>query len=1267
MLAQAWKKADSNIRHHNWYADILELEQTSLLLPEKLKEWSEQIELGAGMPSSTPARVVLAPKNGKWYFPDKVDGGWRFQRHKDAKGQQVKQPDLRPLAHLAMRDQVMAVAVMICLADAVESLQGNTDPASYNSTNAARIGVHSYGNRLFCDWSAATSGGQHARFHWGNATTYTQFFKDYQRFLERPGDVCRDALPTMQGQRLFVVKLDLSKFYDCVDQGRLLSHLKLLWQEYQGEFGPFVVNETEADHSSFWSSCTRILSWSWNKEDGRTAGGLKMGLPQGLVASGFFANAYMHKFDRKIAARCGKTINDGLNGMLSLGGRDCSVKLVDYCRYVDDMRLVVSIAEQDAGHVSLESIASGISAWINDALSEYEDGESQLTTKPEKSEAVAWEDFAIQGSASQFMRGLQGQISVSPDPATLLQATGGLDHLLWLADAIDNESGVERNTLALANISLPKVDVREDTIRRFSANRLRQVLRLRRSMADQELSSEDSVANTDVSELRALDHEMETIARKLVACWSRNPSLASVLRCGLDIYPSVEILRPVLEALLSKIRDGGKVGKQGLVAVYILADLFKAASVETGLHRRESYPAGSDIDAYRSELVQVGLALISNANLPWYLHQQIALFFAVVKLPLSIPGRKGQLSQYRKLHSALRYRKPKDSSSDHLTAGLLIMRITGERDKFLVWFGHWLNSLVGKESKALIQQVATVEPELISDLVKASGTYAKKDWLKLTQPYLTGVPASDSSEAVIDWRPGSRSLTQLAAHPENPFVQENALLKLLQALLDLDAAVWDDDLVCIQKISIYCDSWSSIQDPCTKLVASIKSGVTYSPPWGETPNWVQSEMAWAYRLGRILRSAIVGGSDYTSRHYPLREESFDRYRGLNSSWFKRRLGLMPLTSGLGAEPTPISPWLNELIMRMLQWPGLELQGADAFKFESIRTRADLRKLVSERQKVQSSYYGSLSRLPAYLLPVDGSASMDLRKFKVALVQTLLPRDADFCSTNPLIWSQEYRARHRAHVASMCRLITQQLSVSRFVSKRPEKRIAQTLDLIVFPELAIHPDDMWLLRRLSDSTGAVILAGQTFVYHPYLDKPINRAVWLLRQKTSSGRSIAQVYQGKLNGIPWELDHGVAGHRPYQVIVRFTDKNGVSANLTGSVCYDATDLKLAADMRDITDGFVVPALNKDVSTFDAMAGALHFHMYQPILLANTGQYGGSTAQAPFKDRHDRYIAHVHGTNQAAVSIFDLDLTAFKSTKPNAPVKEKKAVPAGFKGRA
>lgn len=1258
VLAQAWKKTDAYIRRHNWYADTLELEQTSLLLPDQLQSWGALLKAG-DFSSVKPLRLVPAPKNAKWYFPKGEQSGWAFKQSDDANNVETTEPALRPLAHVSVREQTLATAVMMCLADAIETLQGNTDATAYADSANARQHVCSYGNRLFCDWRIAHDEVQQAKLRWGNATTYSQFFQDYERFLERPAEVCREVLPTLQGERLFVVKLDLAKFYDCVEQAAVTPRLKSHYESYAKQFS---VQYDPAVSEPFWLVVQQILSWAWAKQDPDKP----LGLPQGLVASGFFANAYMYDFDQraKLAVREGVRIpvefNENSSGL--------TVRLLDYCRYVDDMRLVVAVPEDAANRLPLETLIKSISKWANATLNLcFPEAPGKLKIKEEKSEAVAWEDFAVQGSTSRFMRGVQGQISTAPDPATLLQATGSLDHLLWLADALEEEADVDANPLELARISLPQGDVRDDTVKRFAANRLRQVLRLRRSMADPDLPAEDGLSTNDVSELKALDHEMEAIARKLVACWSRNPSLVTVLRCGLDLFPSTELLRPVIEALKSKLSVPPGTAERS-VAEYVLADLFRAGAVETGLHRPESYPSTANIEAYRTELLQLALELVKDSSLPWFLHQQAALFLAVMHYPVTL-NQSPELEAYRALHSALRYERPSSANNaEALTAGLLVMRITGQREKFAIWLGDWLQNLKAAVAKTLIDQVAMIEPQVLKELLLMCGTANRAGWVLHLKHYVATTNNLDVSERLHDWPGGKRSLAAIVAHPENPLVQENALLKLTEALLEYDANELNDDQLSLSRITLSCENWKAIQRPNVKisLTFSGKKSSQFNPPWNVKPSWCSDEMAWAYRLGRLLRSAIIGESDFTTRFFPVREEQLDRYRGLQSSWYKRRMGLAPLTNGLGEEPTPVSPWLNELVMRLLQWPGLEINREEISEFSEIKQPADLLKLVKRRLAVQEAFYGKLSELPVYLLPVDSHAQTNLRKFKVALVQTLMPKDTDICATDPLLWPPAYRARHRAHLAAMCRLLGQQLVATRLASRKPDDPEGLYLDLIVFPELAVHPDDMWLLHRLSDSTKATIFAGQTFVEHAYLKKPINRAVWLLRQKNRAGRQLIRAYQGKQHGTSWEVDTGVVGHRPYQVIVQFKDLAGAKANLTGAICYDATDLRLAADMRDFSDGFVVTALNRDINTFDTMASALQFHMYQPVMLANTGQYGGSTAQAPYREHYERQIAHVHGHNQAAISLFDVDLQAFKHISDTHAGKKKKTPPAGYKGR-
>ncbi len=106
------------------------------------------------------------------------------------------------------------------------------------------------------------------------------------------------------------------------------------------------------------------------------------------------------------------------------------------------------------------------------------------------------------------------------------------------------------------------------------------------------------------------------------------------------------------------------------------------------------------------------------------------------------------------------------------------------------------------------------------------------------------------------------------------------------------------------------------------------------------------------------------------------------------------------------------------------------------------------------------------------------------------------------------------------------------------------------------------------------------------------------------------------------------------------------------------------------------FVVAAMNKDVKTFDSMVSALRYHMYQHVLIANSGEFGGSTAQAPYDQEHKRLVSHVHGSNQIAVSVFEVCVDDFgpnlaaadegKTVLKNVKERIGKTPPAGLSRR-
>ena len=101
--------------------------------------------------------MVPAPKTQRW----RVSGSGVWEPTE--KG--LNAARLRPLAHVALRDQVIATALMLCLADRVETLQG--DPRKSVRDRTSRRQVISYGNRLFCDGDRDA-----LRHRWGSAKLY---------------------------------------------------------------------------------------------------------------------------------------------------------------------------------------------------------------------------------------------------------------------------------------------------------------------------------------------------------------------------------------------------------------------------------------------------------------------------------------------------------------------------------------------------------------------------------------------------------------------------------------------------------------------------------------------------------------------------------------------------------------------------------------------------------------------------------------------------------------------------------------------------------------------------------------------------------------------------------------------------------------------------------------------------------------------------------------------------------------------------------------
>jgi hypothetical protein len=198
-----------------------------------------------------------------------------------------------------------------------------------------------------------------------------------------------------------------------------------------------------------------------------------------------------------------------------------------------------------------------------------------------------------------------------------------------------------------------------------------------------------------------------------------------------------------------------------------------------------------------------------------------------------------------------------------------------------------------------------------------------------------------------------------------------------------------------------------------------------------------------------------------------------------------------------------------------------------------------------------------------------------------------------------------------------------------------------------------------------------------VYHragPGVATPlINSCLWLIPEwRVTNGFQVRFVEQGKahLTNLETGFNPVPTPFRPAQWIIEYqwtSDPAARPLKLSASVCYDATDLALASDLKTRNDVYIVCALNRDVGTFDRMSEGLHYHMYQGVIVVNNGQFGGSSFFMPFGQSFHRQVLHLHGQPQAGIAFAEISPEKLLS-RPNQninayPTGEWKTPPANW----
>jgi hypothetical protein len=1217
VLMQAWKKTSAYLRSHSWYADILGLDYQSLRIPKFIDEIREILRYPEKW-TPEPIHLVPAPKNQRWKFQG---AEWKPRGNISDK--------IRPLAHVDLRDQVVATALMMCLADRVETNLGDPRLSPKDPENRQR--VIAYGHRLFCDQK-----GNELQHRWGSTKLYRQYFQDYQTFLERSIIVAEPFIDDTSDFEIAIVQSDISKFYDRVRPRMLIEKLRNL--------------SRSPKEDSFFLMAERVLDWRWAdqgwadryaKRQNIPDFGL-VALPQGLVASGFFANVALKDFEQALRQNQGRALGNNENLILE-----------DACYYVDDIRLVVKIPRDlEEGEVKEKVID-----WLQDLLNKTAHGLLVEETKTQVTVEGRERRFLVQ--QSKTANRIQGAVSGAFDMLHGTDLIGAIEGFFHTQKRYSTEQTTEDN--GRTGLLVGTSDMRDDTAARFAAGRFRRTFRSLRPLlagdsAHDEDSNDDHKSDCDengsvlpdnlVLSKQQLDERARLFAALLIEEWTANPGNVRLLRIALDIYPDSDFLDQILAILRPGWQPKGSRGPRKEVRAYCLAELFRAGATETGAVKDgECLPEGVSIDEYHrrltaeaAEIFEKFLAAPSpGTRFPWYLMQQVFIYLiARDEFPEAVStfrSKGGRLmSNYRKFSKFLTGHPP-FKIEDRVI--FIVIAETGFRlfdiDQLIP------DSAISDEFLIRLHEVSPlVATKLWVRYQKTASERLKKTAFRLGLSVRKSITPENN-------------LAALSAKPENPFFEEENFLRLADWLLSQPGETFEDTVTPWQ---ISCDTTSSKGyrfgeiNPSSFVFTDIAQRATHL---FEPPDWCESyEERQRAQIGQLLRFALRGSNDLYGNFINDKASQYFQYKKPVSHWEQQRYSGFQGRSAFGPPWLPLSSFTEELLFQLLRWPG---SGVSTTQKELIQLRFEVKQRLN-KLKIQRGEVSSVTFL-------EQSASWPSRPpkepwdrlLRVGVVQSIIPDSNDYSAhaNDPeLINDPPFRSRQRSHLAAMIEGVSQMLRV-RDTHRQQDRSDGRVIDLLVFPELAIHPLDIDpLIVPFVRTHKCIVLFGQ--VYHKEHSLPgsplINSCLWMIPQWShATGFQIRRIEQGKQNLTEAETTFSPTpeSFRPVQWLVEYQWHSDTDTHrplvLSASICYDATDLALASDLRSRSDLYIVCALNRDVGTFDRMSEGLHYHMFQGVIVVNNGQFGGSSFFMPFREPFHRQVFHLHGQPQATIAFAEI----------------------------
>ncbi|WP_172949743.1 RNA-directed DNA polymerase, partial [Escherichia coli] len=273
-----------------------------------------------------------------------------------------------------------------------------------------------------------------------------------------------------------------------------------------------IINENE-----FWGLASQILNWEWPEDSLSLLKNLdieeeNVGLPQGLASAGALANAYLIEFDESLTSNL-RTKIDG-----------SQIVLHDYCRYVDDIRLVIS-GEALTNEEIKKSIHELVQRILDETLDQDEsDNEPYLKINDKKTYILGLSDIDNGSSLTNRINEIQNEVGTSSIPER-----NGLDNNIPALQQLlltEQDNFLEDADGLFSGFNNDK-SIKLESLRRFSAHRL-----------------ETSLANKSKlispAERKQFDNESALIAKKLLKTWLKDPSIMVIFRKAITINHNLD-------------------------------------------------------------------------------------------------------------------------------------------------------------------------------------------------------------------------------------------------------------------------------------------------------------------------------------------------------------------------------------------------------------------------------------------------------------------------------------------------------------------------------------------------------------------------------------------------------------------------------------------------------------------------------------------------------------------------------------------------------